>query len=78
MFKELNDSLAWLETLENLVLKVLREKSPCAPSMRPGPWRKVHERAGLKSAEAREARDPRQYSVVSVNAMLWISPGVAW
>jgi hypothetical protein len=33
-------------------------------------WRKIYEKSGVEDADAREARDPRQYSVVSVNAML--------
>lgn len=69
--RELNASLAWLDTLENSVLEILRQKSPLRTiDATRAVWRKVYERAGVKSAEAREARDPRQYSVVSVNAML--------
>jgi glyoxylase-like metal-dependent hydrolase (beta-lactamase superfamily II) len=67
----LTAALHWLDTMEKLVLEALGEKSPLPTiAVTRAVWRKVYEKAGVKDADAREARDPRQYSVVSVNAML--------
>jgi DNA-binding MarR family transcriptional regulator len=61
----------WLNTLEKLLLDSLREKSPQRTiDLTRAAWRKVYEKAGGSPADAREARDPREYSIVSVNAML--------
>jgi hypothetical protein len=63
--------LDWLDTLEKLLLDSLREKSPLSTiDVTRAAWRKIYEKAGVKAANAREATDPRDYSVVSVNAML--------
>src|SRR5262245_9681509 len=67
--EELNAALDWLNALEKLLLDSLREKSPQRTiDLTRATWRKVYENAGRSPADAQEARDPREYSVVSVNA----------
>jgi glyoxylase-like metal-dependent hydrolase (beta-lactamase superfamily II) len=69
--QELNSALGWLDTLEKLVLEGLRETSPQRTiDLTRAVWRKVYEKAGTTPGNAREARDPRECSIVSVNAML--------
>jgi hypothetical protein len=69
--EELNCALDWLNTLEKLLLDSLREKSPQRTiDLTRATWRKVYEKAGSSPADAREAKDPPEYSIVSVNAML--------
>ena len=69
--EELNSALDWLNTLEKFLLDGLREKSPQRTiDLTRGAWRKVYEKAGSSRIDDREARDPREYSIVSVNAML--------
>ena len=68
---ELNAALAWLDTLEGFVRDSLQEKSPLRTiDVTRDVWRKVYEQAGVNAANAREARDPREYSIISVHAML--------
>ena len=68
--QELSSALDWLNTLEKLLLDSLREKSPQRTiELTRGVWRKIYEKAG-RPADAGEAREPREYSLVSVNAML--------
>jgi hypothetical protein len=68
---ELNSALDWLNTLENSLLDSLREKSPLRTiDLTRAAWRKVLEREGANTAESQEVGDPREYSIVSVNAML--------
>jgi glyoxylase-like metal-dependent hydrolase (beta-lactamase superfamily II) len=68
---ELNAALSWLDTLEKSALEILREKSPRTTiEMTRATWSKVYQKAGISSANAREAREPREYSIVSVNAVL--------
>jgi hypothetical protein len=68
--EELNSALDWLDTLEKLLLDSLREKSPQRTiDLTRAAWHKIYEKAGRNPADG-EARDPREYSIVSVNAML--------
>ena len=68
---ELKAALNWLDILEKSALEILREKSPRTTiEMTRATWSKVYQKAGISSANAREARDPREYSIISVNALL--------
>src|SRR5262249_1356522 len=68
--EELNSALDWLSTLEKLLLDSLREKSPQRTiDLTRAAWRKVYQKAGNR-VDPGEARDRREYSIVSVNAML--------